>query len=63
MKDSEKILDKQQENSCLTQKSLKHQSVKSKISNEHTINDTKYRIVEEWECEDAYFDYVVEKFR
>tara|TARA_X000001382_G_scaffold127586_2_gene115694 strand:- start:491 stop:619 length:129 start_codon:yes stop_codon:yes gene_type:complete len=42
---------------------LKKSVKKSKISEEHTINNTKYRLIEEWESEDAFFDYVVEKFR
>ena len=55
---------KQEIKNKLTQQSLKKSVRKeSKISEEHTINNTKYRLVEEWEGEDAFFDYVVEKFR
>tara|TARA_R100000781_G_C4049672_1_gene117051 strand:- start:657 stop:851 length:195 start_codon:yes stop_codon:yes gene_type:complete len=64
MKDLEKRLVKQEVKNNLTQQSLKKSVRKeSKISEEHTINNTKYRLVEEWEGEDAFFDYVVEKFR
>ena len=63
MKDLETRLVKPAVEKNSTQPSLKKSVKKSKISEEHTINNTKYRLIEEWESEDAFFDYVVEKFR
>lgn len=58
-------VNKQDINTNLSQSQVRTPRKRSKVVKEYKEPDTnvKYRIVEEWESEDAFFDYVIEKFR